>query len=169
MSQGLKQGKRPLSQKHVQLREEDLFGNPLSLPPSIKEELKAAGLEARFIDAKKLYENHGYHPKGWVPYKRSTQNQSDTLEKSEFKSGSDPDGTFRRGTLILATRPIEVSEKHRLLNRQKADRQKGYTKQKAAELRQMAKEAFQDAKRVIFEGYEDEKGSEDADDDDSDE
>ena len=167
MPQGLKQGKRPLSQKSKPLREEDLFGNPLSIPPTILAELKGKGLEPRFIDAKKLYENHGYHAKGWVPYKRSTTSPSDTIEvdKAEFKSGSDPDGTFRRGTLILAVRSIDISNKHRELNRQKADRQKGHTRQQAAELRQLAKESFGDAKRVIFEGYEDETGTEEDDSD----
>ena len=166
MSQSLKQGKRPINQKPKQLREEDIFGNPLTIPPAIQAELKEKKLEGRFIDAKKLYENHGYHPKGWIPYKRSTP-KSGTIEVEsvDFKSGSDPDGTFRRGSLILAVRSIDASNQHRELNRQKADRQRGHMKSRAAELRQMARENFGEAKRVIYEGYEDESGTEDDNDD----
>lgn len=154
MSQGIKSGKRPLSSKNsdIILRDEDVFGNPLSLPPGLKAELAEKGLEARFIDSKKLYDNHGYHDKGWTPYKRSSQSSSATLDKSEFKSGSDPDGVFRRGSLILAVKPKEEVEKHRLLLKQKANRQKTYNKTTAAELRKLAREAS--ANSEVYEGYD---------------
>ena len=71
---------------------------------------------------------------------------------------------FRRGSLILATKSKEAAEKHRQVLRQKADRQKSYNKDKAAELRQMAKASFADAKKVIFEGYDDDKGTSDDED-----
>lgn len=153
----LKNGRKPIRNKQQAeyINEEELFGNPLKLPPSLEAELKAAGLEWRFIDSKKLYQNHGYHDKGWTPYKRDA---SETT-KADFKEGADPDGVFRRGSLILATKSKEACEKHRQVLRQKADRQKSYNKSKAAELRQMAKESFKDAKKVIYEGYEDEQGT----------
>ena len=164
-SNAIKNGKKPIKAK-VQasiIREDELFGNPLKLPPGLEAELIAAKLIWRFIDSKKLYENHGYHDKGWTPYKRT--NMSETDKKAEFKDGSDPDGVYRRGSLILAVKPNEAAEKHRQFLRQKADRQKSYNKTKAAELRQMARESFQDAKKVIFEGYEDEQGTSDDGDD----
>ncbi len=164
MSEAIKKGKKPLSSKPKSseyIREEELFGNPLKLPAGLEAKFKAEGKEWRFIDSKKLYENHGYHDKGWVPYKRDA---SEATTKADFTAGNDPDGVFRRGTLILATKPKEAAEKHRQLLRQKADRQKSYNKDKAAELRQMAKASFADAKKVIFEGYDDDKGTSDDED-----
>lgn len=156
MSTQLKNGKKPLSSKPKRqseyIREGDLFGNPLSIPPHIQEELKAKGLEGRFVDNKKLQDNYGYHDKGWTPYKKSTPTASDTIDKSDTKIGADPDGAFRRGSLILAVKPIEAAEKHRTLLKQKANRQKQHTKARAAELRQMAKESFGNSE--VFEGYE---------------
>ena len=165
MSQGLKQGKKPLSKKpaikDMIIREDDLFGNPLTVPPHVAADIEKQGKEARWVDARKIYDNHGYHAKGWMPYKKSDELMAkEGQSQSDFKSGADPDGTLRHGSLILAVKPKEAAEKHRQLLKQKAERQKGYNKQKAAEFRQMAKEGFKDAKKVIFEGYDDEDGTE---------
>ncbi len=92
----LKDGKKPLSQKPKASSVDDFeFGNKLYVEPSLKAEAFEKGLELRFISAKKLYENSGYHENRWEPYlvARGTHG---TLA-SNFKFGNDPDGVFRLG------------------------------------------------------------------------
>ena len=146
-------GKKPRSSKPAPapIGMDDVFGNRLSIPQVIKDEAEAKGLELRWIDAKKLYENSGYHEKGWEPYKRES---SATLDVNSFKFGSDPTGVVRRGSVILATRPKAVCEKHRLFNKQRADRQMGAPQEHAEEMRQLAKSHGVSAR--VLEGYDDE-------------
>lgn len=143
----IKQGKKPFSTRQVaQIRAEDIFGDPLKLDDELKKEIEEAGLEARFVDAKQLYDFNGYHKNGWAPYKKKAG------DKIDFKYDKDPDGVIRRGTLILATRSKEVCEKHRALLAQKADRAAQVTKTHADELRQMARDRNTDVS--VSEGYE---------------
>ena len=116
----------------------DPFGNQLQIPDEIKEELKADGLEGRFGDYKKLKEMDGYHPKGWKVYKCKNRK---ALTKNEFTFGSSPDGTLRRGTVILMARPIPVGDKHRKhLEYKRLRYSQSYRRQKAEELKQAARE-----------------------------
>lgn len=135
-------GRKPLSAKPklsaMNAITEDIFGNTLSLPEEIKKELSDQGLVARFVSAKILYANQGYHPKGWKPYKRKP---SDTVGGVEFKTGSDPDGLVRRGDCILATKSVEDHAKHKDWLEAKADRYKGHSKQKQRELQEQARAA----------------------------
>lgn len=148
MSQ-IKQGKKPLSQRPTgpASLEEDLFGNMLTLDPALKAELEAKGLVGRFVDAKRLADTGGFHPKGWVVYKRETSEQSN----ADFRFGLQPDGTIRRGTVILAVKKKEQVARHREFLQQKADRysQALYQKQKAQELRETVGSAA-----IVHEGYE---------------
>jgi hypothetical protein len=117
----LKDGKKPLSQKPTPTMLEDGFdfGNKLYIEPSLKAEAKAKGLEIRFINAKKLMENSGYHENRWVPY-LVEKGTNGTL--SGFKFGNDPDGVLRRGDCILAARPIETGDAHRKTLHNRASR-----------------------------------------------
>lgn len=143
----LKQGKKPLTARQApQIRAEDLFGDPLKLDKDVKEQIEADGMEARFVDAKQLYDFNGYHKNGWIPFKKKS---SATVD---FKNDRDPDGVVRRGTLILAVRSKEICEKHRLMLAQKADRASNVSKTQAEELRQMARERHADV--AVSEGYE---------------
>lgn len=155
MNNQLKGGKRPLPQKKAEplLREDDLFGNMLKLDPVLETELKEKGLEGRFVDAKKLYEAGGYHPKGWVVYKRTPT--SDTIGSNEFKFGSDPDGIVRRGSLILAVKTKEQAEKHREFLRRKAALQSTVVPKAAEALRRTARENNVDTR--VDETYDEDK------------
>lgn len=134
--------------------DDELFGNALSVPQEIKEELDRKGLEGRFVDAEKLYKMGGYHPKGWVPYKRDKK-EGDTLGTVDWKFGSDPEGVIRRGSVILAVKSKESAQKHRdyLVTRAERLSPQNFDKEKAEELRQVAKDNRADA--VVTEGYED--------------
>jgi hypothetical protein len=118
----------------------------------LKKSLRTQNLGYRFIDAKRYYENGGYHPKGWAAYRVKTS-PSATMDTQSFGLGRDPEGVFRRGTTILAVKPMEQVEEHRRILRERSNRaSKGVNKQKADELRQMARDADLDAH--IQEGYE---------------
>lgn len=146
-------GRKPLSAKPKPsvLQHDDLFGNACSIPQELRDELDAQGLECRFIDAKRLYEMNGYHDKGWIPYKREAK-ASDKVNASDWKFGNDPGGVVRRGSLILAVKTKEQVQKHKLYLKQKADRQKGFNAEKAAEMRKFAKDNNLPAE--IHEGFE---------------
>jgi len=135
----------------IDVSHDDVYGNPLKLDKELEKELKEKGLVARFINAGTLYKNQGYHNAGWIPYKRGC----DTMEQSrkDFHMGSDPEGIIRRGDCILAVKSEEAVEKQKAFLRKKADRYKGFTKQKAQELRQMARDI---GGATIHEGYDEE-------------
>lgn len=148
-------GRKPISSKPKAqparaLGLDDLFGNPLSIDPSVQEAITKMGHEARWIGYQKLVTNGGYHERGWRPVKRSECGNMESIPTF----GVDPDGYFRRGDLVLAVRPKELCEKHRAYLREQAGRGKNIQKQHADEIRQQVKAAGIDAK--ITEGYEDE-------------
>lgn len=152
---GLKNGKKPLSSKPAApqiLSSDDLFGNPLALPPELQEELDRVGLVGRFVDAKKLYEMNGYHKMGWRVYKQ--KNADGTMGNAEFRFGTDPEGVIRRGSLLLAVKSKEEHARHKLFLEQKSERYtSGVNRTKAEELRQLAKDSNLDGIK-IHEGYE---------------
>jgi hypothetical protein len=155
----MKQGKKPLASrpKPGGIKYDDLFGNNLALSPEMQKELDEKGLVGRFVDAKKLFENGGYHPKGWVPYRREKKS-GDILDKDEFRFGSDPSGVIRRGSVILAVKRKEEVEKHREFLKQRAALYNPQTMQdeKAEELRRFSKTNRLDT--VIHEGFEENDG-----------
>jgi hypothetical protein len=131
-------GKKPLSTKpkpSLQLGEE-AFGlaNTLSLTEEIKNELTSKGYEWRFVNAKQMYANQGYHKNGWVVYKRDKKSNDGIL------FGNDPEGIIRRGDSILAVKPKQQAELHREFLSQKAARAAGSDRERANDLRQMVKE-----------------------------
>ena len=154
MSEKIMNGKKPLSakpSKPVPLTE-DIFGNTLALPEGLKKELEDQGLEGRWVNSKILYANQGYHPKNWVPYKRKN---SDIMDTKDFLSGNDPSGVIRRGDCVLAVKSKEDAVKHRAFLKQRADRYTKFNKEKANELKSLARESNLNAR--IEEGYGDEE------------
>jgi hypothetical protein len=140
----MKNGKKPLSEKSTSSFgfNPDEFGNTLSIPPDLKKELDEQGLSPRWINAKKLAEMQGYHPKGWVVYKRSANMPTDPA------FGNSPDGIVRRGDCVLAVKTKEAHAKHKAYLAQRVKAQAGVRTQQADELRQMA------GKRIkVEEGY----------------
>lgn len=113
------------------------FGDRLGVDVDLHNEITAKGLEYRWIDAKKLYNNQGYHENGWEAYKRTGAPTSD------FKNGNDPDGIIRRGGSILGVREKTLGDEHRAYLQERATNQVGKDRNAAQrraadELRKMA-------------------------------
>lgn len=145
MSNQIIDGKKVRSKKTEEsqpVREslEGIFGNALDVPAFLKKELDTKGLEGRWIDYKNYVENAGFHRTGWAPY------------KPENGVGTTPDGYIRRGSVVLAARSKEQSDRHRAILKGKADRQLGAAKSstQANELRRMSNNTV-----PVVDGYED--------------
>lgn len=154
MNSPIKNGKKALSTKQNPVKvftTDDVFGNNLSLPPEVAEDFKKKGWVPRWIDAQQLHGRGGYHPKGWVVYRRSFD-QSATIKSDDMKWGNDPDGVVRRGSLILAYKTKEKADEHRGFLKQRANLHSQNQKSQADELRAMAREGGLETK--IHEGYE---------------
>lgn len=145
-------GRRPLSSrtKANTLLTEDIFGNRLAIPDELKKELKDQGFVGRWVNAKKLYENQGYHDKGWRAY---TRKPGATMNTGEALIGNDPTGVIRRGDCILAVKTEAEVAKHRKFLRDKANLYKSFNRERAEELRELAKEGG--VQSHVAEGYED--------------
>jgi hypothetical protein len=153
----IKDGKRPISQKaQPQTFFEDAgFGTALTIPPDIQAELDAQGLTGRWLNAKKLHENQGYHPKGWKVYHhKSKGTASDTISTSS-KYGNDPDGIIRRGDCILGVKSKDALAYHKKFLEDKANHyHRNVNSQKAQEMRShLGRAGFKNAQ--VLEGYED--------------
>lgn len=136
-------GKKPLSTKKrssLDSKNADAFGNKLALTAEVKKELADQGLVARFVNAKQLSEMGGYHAKGWRVYQRPGKEKTSGTMDSGALVGNDPNGFIRRGDAILAVKTEAEVEEHREYLRSKADRHKNFKKQKAADLREFARE-----------------------------
>lgn len=153
MSNQIKNGKLPLSSKPraggFVGGLDDIFGNQLSVAPEIQKAITDKGLCYRWVDYRKLVDNGGAHERGWRAIKRS---ECGTLEGVP-SFGNDPEGYFRRGSMILAVRPKELNDKHVAFLRQEANRSSNIQRKHAQELRDYAKSTGIDMK--ISEGYED--------------
>ena len=138
MSAQMKGGKLPLSAKKQSNSFKAQFGNRLRVDEELHAEITGKGMEYRWLDAKKLYNNQGYHANGWTAYTRPA-----TAGGTDFKNGNDPDGIVRRGSMILGVRSKELSESHREHLKDKSIAQVGRDRNAsqrsaAAELRKMA-------------------------------
>jgi hypothetical protein len=132
--------KKPFSQrsKPTPVNMDDIFGNALGLDPELVASIKAKGLSHRFINARKLIDMGGYHPKGWRPYKPSAEERA-KLEAQSLLFGSDPDGYIRRGDCILAVRTSELNDKHKAYLKQEAARTQNTAKNAASQIRDFIK------------------------------
>ena len=145
-----KNGKMPLSKKGtVTANPDSVFTNKLAIPKDIQADLDKRGMVGRFVDAKALTENYGYHKSDWIPYQMPTE-----LRKSQWHTGNDPDGTFRRGSLVLACKSKEDVAKHKAFLKLRAEQTTvtRHNKEEAEKMRHWAKETGGGVK--ILEGYE---------------
>jgi hypothetical protein len=142
---------RPISEKKTPqtVVTEDLFGNRLGIPAEVQKELDEKGLVARWLNAAKLAENQGFHKKGWRVYRSENYKGMDG-----FLFGSAPDGTVRRGDLVLGAKSKDEVRQHKAFLKNAADRVMGSHKQKAAqELKSMLKQ--NNSNGSVLDGYED--------------
>jgi len=147
-------GKKPIVQKKTQATAvavssyDDIFGNPLKISDELVKELAEKNLVGRFGDYKKLSEFGGYHPKGWVIYRRTP---GDLKQASDFNAT--PDGIIRRGSCVLMVKSVEDNKKHRdYLDDKAANYGRAHKKQAADKMRQQAKQARMDTQ--IVDDYE---------------
>jgi hypothetical protein len=88
--------------------------NVFDIDSALQKELDEAGLVPRWVNIKQMENFGGYHPKGWVPYKRKSINETEKL------FGQSGDGFLRRGDLVLAVKKKEEVDKHRAYLRHEA-------------------------------------------------
>lgn len=137
----MKKGKEPVKAKFDDMDSPANHPSLLTLDDSIKKILDTAGLGYKFISDVNYRRNYGFNKENWKPH------QFDKNVK-----GTDHEGFLRRGDLILASQPASdvAAKKARL--RRKTDAYKHYNKEKANELRQLARDSGLDMK--VHEGYE---------------
>jgi hypothetical protein len=148
----IKEGKKPLSSKPKQVNPftSDILGNTLAIPDEIQAELESKGLVGRWLNAKEVYKNQGYHPRGWSVYRRDKPS-SDTLN---FKFGNDPDGIVRRGDCILGVKTVEQHKAHKDHLDARARRGYDINAEKAKEMKSLlGQSGLKNAK--VLEGYDD--------------
>jgi hypothetical protein len=121
--------------------------NLLDVPPDVQADLNARGLEARWVDAKTFASNGNIHKNLWELYKRPDVTVS---AGANPLTGLPPDGTVRRGTVVLAVRSVEMGDGHRAELKKKIDRAKGSVKQQGAEMKALARKGGLD-ERIIDE------------------
>lgn len=141
-------GRKPVSLKtsFVSL---DIFGNKLTVPEDIKKDIEEKGQVFRWVDAKKMRENQGYHDKGWVAYKRPATMSSGLL-------GNDPDGLVIRGSMMLAVRDKELNEQHQLYLKNRSAAMSGSLQKTKKELKEQADSVGS----KVIDGYDDEEDNE---------
>ena len=125
---------------------DEFFQNRLALPQAVKDYLAKKGLDYRFLNANE-YRRHGNtHRSHWKPFEAP----------EELSSAIDltVDRHIQRGDLILGVRPKQISAAHRKFLTERNRRYSGYNKDKAQEIRDMAREAGASQQVKVYEGYE---------------
>jgi hypothetical protein len=111
--------------------------NNLAIPNKIRDKIEKAGYDARWIDSKKLVDLGGYHEKGWQPYEATKDDANIFGETPDFVGGL-VDNRVRRGTMILAVRPIQLSAMYKQKVKERTQRQTTSIRNSADELAQQA-------------------------------
>lgn len=111
--------------------------NFLSVPQGIKNKVEKAGYDLRWIDAKKFVDSGNYHEKGWVPYEASKEDGILISNAPSFVGTSvAADNRLRRGSLILAVRPKQITRMYREQKRERTARQSRKLKDSAQALKE---------------------------------
>ena len=133
----------------------DVFGNAFKLPEKFKENLKEAGFDCRFVNAKKLEQENGYHHRGWKPFRTKdfTEEVYQPLGLGQGVYGENPEGVVQRGDAILAVRPLEMTEKHRARIKERGKRHKNILDK--AERDMGSSPGVRSGNAKIHSGYED--------------
>jgi hypothetical protein len=123
------------------------FNDQLFLDEALKKELGDKKLAYRWINAHTLKKNYGFDRRQWKPYKR------ESADASPHGFG-DTEGFTRRGDLILAVRPQEISDRQKKINQARNNAYAASQNKQAAE---ELKETFSRAgvKSKVYEGYDD--------------
>lgn len=147
----IKNGKKPISSRSSsRIARNQIYGSPMDLPEALIEELESQGLEYRFLAPHKINKFTGKHKSGWEAYKVKDY---DKIASEGFKFGADPDGLIRCEELVLGVKPKEKAELHRDYLAQRSAEQAKVSKQKAQELKRMARAENLNIK--VIDTYED--------------
>jgi hypothetical protein len=153
----VKKGKMPISQKQESSSiQETRRRSALDLSPDIASELDGQGLVGRWLNAKRMADEHGFHQSGWKVYRRPENLRKSTASIME---GNDPEGFVRYRDLILGVKTKEDQAAHRrsIANENaRLSNQKALNQKSAEELRYAARQGGVDAK--VTEGYDESSG-----------
>lgn len=138
----MKKGKEPVSRKYEDIDSPSNQPSLLHITDTVKKVLDSKDLACKWISDITYRRNYGFNKEGWKPHKFS-----------ENVEGMDPEGFLRRGDLILASQPTENVAEKKARIRRKTQAYEGFNKEKANELRRLAKDSGLDMQ--IHEGYED--------------
>jgi len=148
-SEAIVEGKKPIAQKKkIDLAAWAPIGSALHLPPELMKKADQDGIQFRWLRAKHIAENSGYHKMGWRVYEVENPEE---LGLHDFHIGREGN-QLRRGTMILGYKPKEAADYHRKGLQEKADRQLGFEGSKADQLRQKAQSANLNTR--VYEGYD---------------
>lgn len=128
---------------------DEFFNNRLSLPQALKDKLNGEGLDWRFINTVTFRESGNMHRSHWMPYKL-------TNPEAVGITTLTPEGHIRRGDLVLATRPKQITAQHKkfLAQRNAAYSGQQHNKTMAQELKRMARDYNVDNAVKVHEGYD---------------
>jgi hypothetical protein len=156
----VKKGKMPISQKYESNDiQEDFGGDPLKLSRELRKELEDQGLVGRWLNAKKLQSESGFHQSGWKVYKRPESVRNQPRGSLDYLEGMDPEGYVRYRDLVLGCKTIESHERNKRVIADKNARlsnHKERNKRDADAIRYRAREGGLDAK--VTEGYDESSG-----------
>jgi hypothetical protein len=155
----MKNNKESAAIKHT-AKEDPAFSNTtnqfttgrLDMPAALKKELDEAGYSYRFINEVVFRRKNYMHQSGWLPYHVKNKRAMSSIQ------GIDVDGAFRRGDLILAVRPIDMTVAHRQRNQEQIARQSGkeIQRRKTQEFKQLMRSQglaeYEDSR--VLDGYE---------------
>ncbi len=110
--------------------------NMLVVPDVILKKLEKDGYDHRWINEVEFRKNFNMHKSGWLPYHIKNERAMSSFD------GIDSAGALRRGDLILAVRPKEMTESRRKRINEQLARQSGskVQKRKAEEFKQVMKD-----------------------------
>jgi hypothetical protein len=114
----------------------------------LKKELSEKGLEYRFIDFKQAKENGLMSRRGWRIFKRESKDPN----LLGFETLTDPDGLTRKGTMVLAVKPIALAQRQRDRIKVRRDVLNKYNKTVTDEVSQQAAKLGGSSRAIA--GYE---------------
>lgn len=119
----MKNGKVKASDVPYISHEQAFGGGTHDLPPSVKAEFDKQGWTPRWLSIRKMSEHQGVHAKGWEVYRNPAATGS-----AAWLNGTPPDGTIRRGDLVLGYKSREKIALHRAYLKQRKDAQEAAMK-----------------------------------------
>lgn len=125
------------------------FENRLSLPNALKEHLAKEGLDYRFLNAAEFRKNGNRHQSHWRAYVLPENYAALGV------TGVTPERLIQVGDLILGVREKRITKAHKEFLSDQNTKYNGYNKQKAKEMRVLARQHGVEEDADIHEGYDD--------------